>query len=103
MIGIVQERKGEPMELIEKPNPNFESCNDCIYSDDSEEACILRGCIHAVVELNECYKPKQRTGKWIRNDNGTWSCDQCNSWIPDEQHYYARFCLYCGARMEDTP
>lgn len=43
---------------------------------------------------------KPQSGKWIRNDNGTWSCDQCNSWIPDEQHYYARFCLYCGAKME---
>lgn len=44
---------------------------------------------------------ERKTGKWIRNDNGTWSCDQCNSWIPNEQHYYARFCLYCGAKMEE--
>ena len=43
---------------------------------------------------------KSQSGKWIRNDNGTWSCDQCNSWIHDEQHHYARFCLYCGAKME---
>ena len=39
-------------------------------------------------------------GKWEQNDNGTWSCSECHSWIPDEQHYYARFCLFCGAKME---
>lgn len=42
-----------------------------------------------------------RKGKWIQNDNGTWSCDQCNSWIPNEQHYYANWCLYCGADMRE--
>ena len=40
-----------------------------------------------------------RHGRWRQNDNGTWSCSECSSWIPDEQHYYARFCLHCGARM----
>lgn len=40
-----------------------------------------------------------KTGKWIENDNGTWSCNRCHSWIPDEQHHYANFCLYCGADM----
>lgn len=39
------------------------------------------------------------TGEWIRNDNGTYSCSVCRSWIPEEQHYYARYCLYCGADM----
>ena len=43
----------------------------------------------------------ERRGKWIQNDNGTWSCDQCKSWIPDEQHYYANYCLYCGADMRE--
>ena len=41
-----------------------------------------------------------RHGRWMQNDNGTWSCSECSSWIPDEQHYYARFCLHCGARMD---
>ena len=39
-------------------------------------------------------------GHWIRNDNGTYSCSECKSWIPNEQHYYARYCLFCGAKME---
>ena len=46
---------------IEESNPSFESCSDCIHSDDSEEICILRRCIHAVAQLNECYVPKQPT------------------------------------------
>ena len=43
---------------IEESNPSFESCHKCIYSDDSEETCILRRCIHAVAQLKECYVPK---------------------------------------------
>lgn len=38
--------------------------------------------------------------EWIENDNGTWSCGRCHSWIPNEQHYYARYCIYCGAKMD---
>lgn len=42
-----------------------------------------------------------RHGHWIRNDNGTYSCSECHSWIPNEQHYYARYCLFCGAKMNE--
>ena len=41
-----------------------------------------------------------RHGHWTRNDNGTYSCSECKSWIPNEQHYYARYCLFCGAIMD---
>ena len=41
-----------------------------------------------------------RHGHWVRNDNGTYSCSKCQSWIPNEQHYYARYCLFCGAKMD---
>ena len=41
-----------------------------------------------------------KKGRWIRNNNGTHSCSVCQSWIPEEQHYYARYCLYCGTKME---
>lgn len=51
----------------------------------------------AIAKLKE--QPEQKKGQWIRNDNGTYSCDKCHSWIPEEQHYYARYCLYCGADM----
>ena len=42
-------------------------------------------------------------GRWIRNDNGTYSCSECKSWIPNEQYYYARYCLFCGAKMNEVP
>ena len=45
---------------------------------------------------------EQRKGEWIRNDNGTYSCSVCQSWIPEEQHNYARYCLYCGAEMREN-
>ena len=48
-------------------------------------------------------KPEPKKGKWIKNDNGTYSCSLCHSWIPEEQYYYAQFCLYCGADMRGEP
>lgn len=44
-------------------------------------------------------QPERKRGKWIQNNNGTYSCSLCHSWIPEEQYYYAQFCLYCGADM----
>ena len=53
------------------------------------------------IRSDVCQMPsaERKKGKWIRNDNGTYSCSLCQSWIPEEQYYYARFCLYCGADM----
>lgn len=51
------------------------------------------------IEALPSVQPERKKGKWIQNDNGTYSCSLCQSWIPKEQHYYARFCLYCGADM----
>jgi len=36
---------------------------------------------------------------WKKNDNGTYSCERCHSWIPEEQRHYANWCLYCSADM----
>ena len=36
---------------------------------------------------------------WKKNDNGTYSCERCHSWIPEEQRHYANWCLYCDADM----
>lgn len=47
------------MQISVKTNEDFESCNDCIHSDDSVEICKLRECVHAV-EVKECYEPKRR-------------------------------------------
>lgn len=37
--------------------------------------------------------------QWKKNDNGTYSCERCHSWIPKQQWHYANYCLYCGAYM----
>ena len=42
----------------------------------------------------------EKRGEWLMNDNGTYSCSICKSWIPAEQKFYARYCLHCGAKME---
>ena len=54
----------------------------------------------AIVSIPAVDAVEVRHGRWRQNDNGTWSCSECSSWIPDEQHYYAKFCLHCGARMD---
>lgn len=48
---------------IEKENPDFKGCNDCIHCDDTEEICLLRRCVHAVYILKECYKPNKQAAK----------------------------------------
>lgn len=53
----------------------------------------------ALDETIEVLEQEPRKGEWVRNDNGTYSCSICHAWIPEEQHYYARYCLYCGADM----
>ena len=90
---------------IEESNPSFESCNKCIHSDDSEEMCILRQCIHAVAQLKECYVPKQRKkGMWIEHNPHKWGlgivfeCSECGEKIDCEPSNY---CPNCGAEMED--
>ena len=37
----------------------FKSCTHCIHSDDSDEICVLRRCIHAIADLKDCYIPKR--------------------------------------------
>ena len=83
------------------------STNDCIYREEVLRAIITAGEVepdlgythlHKVIENLPSAEPKK--GRWIRNDNGTYSCSVCQSWIPEEQHYYARYCIYCGAKME---
>lgn len=39
--------------------------------------------------------------QWKKNDNGTYFCEWCHSWIPEGQRHYANYCLYCGADMRE--
>ena len=36
----------------------FTSCCDCVHVADSAEICILRGCVHAIVQ-KECFRKRQ--------------------------------------------
>ncbi len=72
------------------------------YGDWYVEEGTAEGFIGTVKQLLEGLppaQPKRKMGKWIQNDNGTYSCSLCHSWIPEEQYHYAQFCLYCGADM----
>ena len=73
------------------------------YGDWYVEEGTAEGFIGTVKQLLEGLPPAQperKKGEWIQNNNGTYSCSLCHSWIPEEQYYYAQFCLYCGAKME---
>lgn len=75
-------------------------CETTLYKDkaDGEIAAFLE----AVRTLNNAPTVdavERKKGKWIRNSNGTYSCSLCQSWIPNEQRYYANYCLFCGADM----
>lgn len=52
------ERKTQTEVIIPDTDKTFESCFNCVHSDDDENLCILRNCIHAVAELKECYTKK---------------------------------------------
>ena len=75
--------------------------NEFVYNAPQDEQVILcpeHYCLCALPPV----QPERKKGEWIRNDNGTYSCSICQSWIPEEQHYYARYCLYCGADMRGS-
>lgn len=40
---------------------DFESCDDCIHSDDATVICMARDCIHSIPRgyIAECYQPKE--------------------------------------------
>ena len=93
IFAVVQ--KGETMSDIE------EYSNICL----AMMAEMTKGIKFNSIRIDEngiCFEkeqPERKKGKWIKNDNGTYSCSLCHSWIPEEQHYYAQFCLHCGADM----
>ena len=50
----------DAVKLVVTPpkNEDFEGCSKCIHSEDTEEICQMRLCVHAFAELSECYKPR---------------------------------------------
>ena len=76
-----------------------------LYYNDADEGIIIHGTpfwnsdlVKGIIK-NDVPSAEPKKGKWIKNDNGTYSCNLCQSWIPEEQYHYARFCLHCGAEM----
>ena len=69
------------------------------HTFDTDDGLCLDDDITCILEDMPTIEPERKKGKWIRNDNGTYSCSVCQSWIPEEQYFYARYCLCCGADM----
>ena len=67
------------------------------HKESAADACLIQD---GIIQLPSA-QPERKKGRWIKNDNGTYSCSICQSWIPEEQHHYARYCLYCGADMRE--
>lgn len=39
---------------------DFTGCDRCVHSEDSEEVCKARLCVHAIHELKDCYKERKQ-------------------------------------------
>lgn len=77
-------------------------CDNCDAMQPSTGVCTHFPCTrYRAVEKLKPAQSERKKGKLIQNDNGTYSCSLCQSWIPEEQYHYARFCLYCWAKMEE--
>lgn len=74
------------------------NCDNCKWFITQGD---MQGIALHIVNLIRDFLPKEsKHGRWVKNDNGTYSCSECHSWIPNEQYYYAKYCLYCGAKMD---
>lgn len=74
--------------------------DECLVWDASglETANVVENVLDTIPPAD--VRPVKR-GRWKKNDNGTYSCERCHSWIPEEQWHYANWCLYCGADMRE--
>lgn len=72
------------------------------YADDVpvRHKPVITAMIDTIMDAPPIAAEPERRGKWVKNDNNTWTCSRCHSWVPDTQHYYAHYCLFCGAKME---
>lgn len=114
---ILKARLTEVIETLKEKNQSdslvTDSSDACKESKSKLDLVRRQAVLDALEESGYCYhfwldfeniinslpSAEPKTGEWVRNDNGTYSCCVCQSWIPEEQHSYARYCLYCGARM----
>ena len=93
-------------EYIEKQAAIKAVCDACgVIPDGEKDTCPYKykgaGCreYDKIIDIPPAdVRPVVRS-QWKKNDNGTYSCERCHSWIPEEQWHYANWCLYCGADM----
>lgn len=69
-------------------------------STSDEESWYKADDIYKAIESLPPVTPTERTGEWIQNENGTYACSECQTWLPEEQYHYANYCLHCGAKMK---
>ena len=44
---------------VAERSADYHGCGGCVHNDDPSCMCQIRSCIHAFVELKECYQPKE--------------------------------------------
>lgn len=71
------------------------------YAEQCDDKWVDSVSIKALYVAVRAMAEERKKGKWMRNSNGTYSCCLCQSWIPNEQRYYANYCLFCGADMRE--
>lgn len=82
-------------------NPEYISvCKRCMLQ--LSELTRFKEMIHDEPSISVWNSAERMRGLWIKNDNGTYSCSICTTWIPEERRPYARYCLHCGAEMRDS-
>lgn len=62
IISDIEKGEKTMIKIIEiETDDDFNSCDDCVYSNDIANICKMRGCIHAIAteDIKECYIPKK--------------------------------------------
>lgn len=49
-----------------KYSKDYEDCSHCIHRKDTLEICLLRKCIHAIDNLEDCYVPLKSAEKELQ-------------------------------------
>lgn len=52
-------KAAEVIVYIPAQHPEFMGCDGCVHAEDKIELCVLRKCIHAIRDLEECFVPRR--------------------------------------------
>ena len=110
------ERKGEPMDLIERQKAIDALADMHCKSDEDGYVWIIRSDAWARIDALPSVTPKQKCGKWIdaicenrvtKKRRSAKACSECGSGYfsyygePDVEYIAPKFCPNCGARMTE--